>query len=175
MDDTNNAQTHGKHTIVDSLDREFARLNLRSRTIIESTPVDILYASGGEHNPPTPGSPSRSVGESVLRSVAAIEQTFGGITSNLWDDPFEWTLPEYLSTPIRVVAHLDEVEDTRRRAFSSFGDDACLLKRVATPSPDTQPLIELLLDTLVRATFFQSQAAVTLKNLSGISAAGFII
>ncbi|MBC8029679.1 MAG: hypothetical protein H7Z16_06175 [Pyrinomonadaceae bacterium] len=175
MDDTTNAQTRGKHVIVDSLDREFARLHLRSRTIIESTPADILYASGGENDPESRGNASRSVGESVLRSAAAIEQTFGGITSNLWDDPFEWTLPEYLSTPVKVVDHLEEVEAVRRRAFSSFADDGCLLKRVATPSQDTNPLIGLLLDTLVRASFFQSQAAATLKNLSGISTVGFII
>ena len=35
---------------------------------------------------------------SRMRSASAgtIEQTFGGITANLWDDPFEWTLPETL-------------------------------------------------------------------------------
>ena len=39
-----------------------------------------------------------SCGEYILRSAAAVEQTFGGITTRLWDDPFEWTLPEALST-----------------------------------------------------------------------------
>lgn len=178
MDDKTNAQTIGKHEIVDSLDQEFARLHLRSCTIIESTPVDILYAGAepGRDLGCNPGRhPSRSVGESVLRSAAAIEQTFGGITSSLWDDPFEWTLPEYLSTPVKVIEHLEEVEATRSTAFSSFSDDSCLLKRVATPSEETPPLIELLLETLVRATHFQSQAVVTLKILSGISTPGFII
>ena len=111
----------------------------------------------------------------MLRSAATIEQTFGGITSNLWDDPFEWTLPEYLSTPGKLLAHLKEVEVVRQRAFSSFADDSCLLKRVAMPSQETKLLIELLLETLVRAIVFQSQAPVTLKNLSGISPPGFII
>jgi hypothetical protein len=110
-----------------------------------------------------------------LRSAAVIEQTFGGITSTLWDDPFEWTLPEYLSTPGRVLDHLEEIEAVRRRAFSSFADDSCLIKRVATPSRETQPLIDLLLETLVRAISFQIQAAVSLKKLSGISTDGFII
>jgi hypothetical protein len=33
-----------------------------------------------------------SCGEQVLRSAAIVEQSFGGLTANLWDDPFEWTL-----------------------------------------------------------------------------------
>jgi hypothetical protein len=150
MDDKTSAQALGKHEIVASLDREFARLHLRSCSLIEKTTSDVLYA--------TAAGASSSVGECVLRSAAAIEQTFGGITSNLWDDPFEWTLPEYLSTPGKVIEHLFEVEATRKRAFSSFDSDACLLQQVATPSGETKTLIELLLETLVRAAAFQGQA-----------------
>ena len=116
-----------------------------------------------------------SIGESILRCAAGVEQTFGGITSNLWDDPFEWTLPEYLTTPDKVRAHLAEVEETRKRAFSSFADDDCLLKHVAMPSGGTQPLIALLLETLVGAVNYQAQALVVLKILSGISPPRFII
>ena len=116
-----------------------------------------------------------SVGEQVLKSARIVEQTFGGITANLWDDPFEWTLPEYLSTPAKLKAHLDEVEATRKRAFSSFSDDDCLLKRVAVPSGETRPLIDLLLDTLFNAATFQARAVCVLKILSGISPPGFII
>lgn len=173
MNETTNAQNLGGE-IVKSLDREFARLHLQSSAIIESTSGAILYEAERHESEPL-HSPSRSIGESVLRSAATIEQTFGGITSNLWDDPFEWTLPEFLSTPAKILAHLEEVEAVRQRAFSSFADDTCLLKRVATPSQETKLLIELLIETLVRAIFFQSQAVVTLKNLSGISPPGFII
>jgi hypothetical protein len=111
----------------------------------------------------------------VLRSAAAIEQTFGGITSNLWDDPFEWTLPEYLSTPGKIKDHLAEVEAMRQRAFNSFADDACLVKYVALPSGETSPLIQLLSKTLLRAADYQGQAVVALKTLSGINPPGFII
>jgi hypothetical protein len=161
MDDKADAQTLGKREIVESLDREFARLYLDSCSVIESTPSENLYATTTSNGT---GSLT-SVGENVLRSAAAIEQTFGGITSNLWDDPFEWTLPEYLSTPAKVIEHLIEVEETRKRAFSSFDNDACLLKHVATPSRETRPLVDLLLDTLVRAVEYQGRAAVTLKFL----------
>lgn len=168
MDLTTNAQSFGRD-ILESLDREFARLHLRSGAIIQRTPCELLYSVGdGEII-------RQSIGEGVLRAAAVVEQAFGGITSNLWDDPFEWTLPEFLTTPEKVLEHLEEVEATRRRAFSSFAEDSCLVKKIATPSQEQEPLINLLLDTLMRATYLQSQAAHTLQSLSGISAAGFII
>ena len=178
MDDNRNAQTLGKRQIINSLDREFARLHLNSCAIIETTPVDILYtilaqAEMSSLNASL-GSAS-SVGESILRCAAAIERTFGGITANLWDDPFEWTLPEHLSTPDRVNEHLAEVEATRRRAFSSFRDDASLLKDVVVPSGESRQLIDLLRETLRRAADHQAQALIVLKTLSGISPPGFII
>jgi hypothetical protein len=178
MDDKANAQTFGTRTIAESLDREFSRLHVNSCAIIKSTPVDDLYAapaptrlSSSDTNSASP----TSVGESVLRSAAVIEQTFGGITANLWDDPFEWTLPEYLSTPEKVMDHLAEVEALRRRAFSSFADDACLQKHIGTPSGKTRPLIDLLSDALLSAADYQGQALVALKILSGIGPPGFII
>ena len=171
MDDKQNAQTLGKRKIVESLDREFARLHARSCEMSENTPDEILYLV----TTLTGRGPLPSVGESLLRCAAAVEQTFGGITSNLWDDPFEWTLPEYLTTPAKVIEHLVEVETTRQRAFSSFDDDSCLLKQVATPTGETRPLIELLLETLVRAAQYQGQGVVSLKSLSGTRAPGFII
>jgi hypothetical protein len=183
MDEQPTAQTLGKREIVDTLDREFARLHFNSCLLIEGLPVEAMYLVPAQtEKEPSVSSSSPagtlstpSVGESVLRSAAAIEQTFGGITANLWDDPFEWTLPEYLSTPARVKEHLNEVEATRVRAFSSFADDASLLKHVAVPSGETRPLIDLLSDTLTRAAEYQAQALVSFTSLSGNSPAGFII
>jgi hypothetical protein len=171
MDDKKSAQTLGGREIVQSLDGEFARLHLRSCAVIENTPAEILYSIATSSGNGT----LVSVGENVLRCAAAVEQTFGGITSNLWDDPFEWTLPEYLSTPAKVIEHLAEVEQTRKRAFSSFDVDSCLLKYVATPSGEARPLVDLLLETLVRAAGYQGRGVAALKFLSGISTPGFII
>jgi hypothetical protein len=170
MDDVD-AQTPGKREIVNRLDREFVRLHLNSRAVIESTGTEILYTVPDS----SAGASLRSVGENVLRSAAIVEQTFGGITANLWDDPFEWTLPEYLSTPEKVIAHLAEVELTRERAFSSFADDASLHQLVALPSGENISLLELLRKTLKRALEYQSQSLVALKILSGITPPGFII
>jgi len=46
---------------------------------------------------------------------------------------------------------------------------------VATPSGETRPLVELLLETLIRAAGYQGRATATLKFLSAISTPGFII
>jgi hypothetical protein len=178
MDDTASAQTLDKREIIESLDREFTRLHVNSCAAIENIPAGVLYvvpANQGNNSSPLGTDSMLSIGESILRCAAVVEQTFGGITANLWDDPFEWTLPEYLTTPDKVKAHLVEVEETRRRAFSCFADDDCLLKGVAIPSGQTQPLIALLLETLVRAVNYQAQALVTLKILSGIAPPRFII
>jgi hypothetical protein len=96
--------------------------------------------------------------ENLLRSAAAIEQMCGGLTANLWDDPFEWTLPETLSSADRVIEYLEEVDLARRRAFNSI-DDQALTKYIAVPSGESRVLISLLLETLVKATELRARAA----------------
>ena len=105
-----------------------------------------------------------SVGEQILRSAAAIEQTFGGLTANLWDDPFEWTLPETLSTSESIMEYLSEVDSTRRRGFESIDGDGALSKYVAVPSGESKTLIELLLETLVRASEYRGRAVATKRH-----------
>jgi hypothetical protein len=95
--------------------------------------------------------------ENLVRSAAAVEQMCGGLTANLWDDPFEWTLPETLSNPDRVIEYLDEVDLARQRAFSSI-DDAALTKLVSVPSGESRLLISLLLETLVKAGELRGRA-----------------
>lgn len=157
--------------VVESFEKAFERLHSGSRTLIESTPLERLYAG------PATGSNGVSpcVGAYVLRSAAVIEQTFGGLTANLWDDPFEWTLPETLSTGARIIEYLDEVEETRKRAFACFSDDKDLLKDIAAPSGDMCSLIHLLLDTLVRAAELQGRAVAQLATHSNTRPTGFII
>ena len=160
MDDIVSAQTHPERTVIESLDTKFARLHARSRKLIETTPAEILHgASHANGNSP-------SVGVLVLRSAGVVEQTCGGITSNLWDDPFEWTLPETLSTSSRVIEYLDEVEETRKHAFGCFTADGDLHQKIAVPSGEMSPLISLLLDTLVRAVKLQDRAVAILATTS---------
>ncbi len=141
--------------IIESFDAEFARLHERSCKLIENTPEDLLYSDSQKNES---AGATKSVGEYVVRSAGAVEQTFGGLTCNLWDDPFEWTLPETLATRTLILDYLREVEETRRRAFATFTSDKDLLKRIATPSGDQSALINLLLTTLVRAFTYQGRA-----------------
>lgn len=154
-----------KRARVDLFDHEFASLIESLRTLTKSVPPDSLYKPVA----------SLTVGENVLKSAGVVEQTFGGITTNLWDDPFEWTLRETLSTPDLVLKYLSEVETTRQRAFASFADDQTLLKLIAVPSGSSRTLLELLLKTLTLASDYRGRAVATLKMLSGVSASGFII
>ena len=101
---------------------------------------------------------SGSAYQYILRSAAAIEQMCGGLTANLWDDPFEWTLPETLSNADRVVEYLSEVDLARERAFNSI-DDAALTKYISAPSGEERFLISLLLETLVKASDLRGRAA----------------
>ena len=148
--------------LLSCLDRQFAELHSANHELIKAIPAELLYRQ------PQASSnlfPVRSCGEHILRAAAAVEQTFGGITSNLWDDPFEWTLPENLTTPEKVGGYLDEVEATRRHGFEFFENDGDLLKEIMAPSGATL-LFPLLLDTLVRAANYQGSAQATLNLLT---------
>ena len=151
--------------LISCLDRQFAELHRAHRELIGAISPGLLYKQ-------PPGNsglfPTRSCGEYVLRSAAAVEQTFGGITTNLWDDPFEWTLPEALPTPEKVAGYLEEVEATRKHGFEFLRSDEDLLKEVMAPSGQTQ-LFPLLLDTLARAAHHQGGAAATMELLTAIS------
>jgi len=95
--------------------------------------------------------------ENLVRSAAAVEQMCGGLSANLWDDPFEWTLPETLYNPDRVIEYLNEVDLARQRTFNSI-DDAALTKLISVPSGESRLLISLLLETLVKASEFRGRA-----------------
>jgi len=160
MDELVGLQAHPDRIVIESFDTEFERLHARSCKLIETTPVALLYGDSQANIDPA------SVGMFVLRSAGVVEQTCGGLTSNLWDDPFEWTLPETLSTSARVIEYLGEVEETRKHAFACFAGDEDLLKKIAIPSGEMRPLVGLLLDTLVRALGFQGRAVALLATVS---------
>lgn len=135
--------------LIKSLDDQFTDLQTQSRVLLSRLSSEILYAK--------PNGSADSVGEQLLRSAGVIEQSFGGLTANLWDDPFEWTLPETLNTSAKMVEYFDEVEATRLRAFQAFDGDDDLSKAIMTPAGSTQ-LEPFLLDTLQRARHHQQRA-----------------
>lgn len=129
--------------IVQQIDRAFANLIASLKDLASSVPPDLL-----------------------LRSAAVIEQMCGGLTANLWDDPFEWTLPETLSSTDRIVEYLSEVDLARQRAFNSIRDDSALTKYISAPAGE-QLLVNLLLETLVKACDYRGRAVASSKLLSG--------
>ncbi len=131
------------------LDREFKQLEAAWGDSIDKLDSSNFYSESQQQLSPA--------AEQILRSARIVEQVSGGITANLWDDPFEWTLPETLRTKDKLSAYLDEVHDARRRAFQLFVDDADLMKTVMAP-PGPTSLMSLLLDALVRARHHQLTA-----------------
>ena len=142
---------------IEELERQFAILHQQTTRAILKISLDKLYSK--------PSGSADSVGEQTLRSAATIEQSFGGLTANLWDDPFEWTLPENLNTPAKVLEYLSEVEKTRQRAFKTFNEDEDLSKQIMTPAGAIK-LKDFLLDTLERARHHLERAIAVLNLLT---------
>lgn len=150
--------------ILDAFDQNFGKLHLRSCKLLECTPDASLFvfpagASSGCQSP-------LSIGENLLRSAGIVEQAFGGITASLWDDPFEWTLPEHLNTANKITAYLNEVESSRQKGFGYIISDDELTRLIATPQ-GMQPIIEVLLTATTRAASFQGKAFAAFYSFTG--------
>src|SRR2546423_15170830 len=118
--------------LLSAFERRLQQIDRHSREFLDLLTDDILYRR--------PRDTERSMmpfscGEYILRSAAMVEKTFGGITTRMWDDPFEWTLPEKLSDKMAIREYLDEVEETRRKGFEFFTSDADLTRQM--PAPET--------------------------------------
>ena len=149
-------------TLIESFDRQFVLLDIRAREIIGKTPTEKLYWQPREREALFP---VNSCGEYILRSAGAVEQTFGGITTRLWDDPFEWTLPEELSTNDLILNYLTEVEATRKRGFALFQADEDLRREIPAPEK-LKTIFALLLETIARAENFQGRAVAVFREFS---------
>ena len=145
-----------------AFDRSFAEIDTRSRKLMLGISDDLLFAK-----PRKTGNSMAmfSCGEYTLRSAAMVEKTFGGITTRLWDDPFEWTLPEKLGDVAAVLTYLDEVESTRRKGFAFFASDADLEREL--PAPEKQrSIFDILLETVALAEHYQGRAFAVFQMLS---------
>lgn len=145
--------------IIESLNGQFEKIDLRQRAVLNATGEEKLFWT------PVPVADSMitlSVGGSILRSAAMVEQVFLGLTRRLWDDPFEWTLPEKLSTRAAIKDYLDEVRETRQAGFQFLEYDADLARML--PAPEAlKPIGEVLLDALVKASRHLGTAEAILK------------
>jgi hypothetical protein len=76
---------------------------------------------------------------------------------------------------VGIVEYLAEVDLSRQRARKAIRDDGDLLKSISVPSGEPCLLVDVLLETLVKASDYRGRAVAASKILFGASATGFII
>ena len=141
---------------IEELERAYIDLLTQLISLVLSVPAHSLYK---------PVERIGSIAENVIKSGGTLEQVLGGITTNLWDDPFEWTLPETLSTTDLIVQYLREVELAQARAFARLVDDLALDKYIAIPSGEQKSIQSILVDAFQKATSYQQRADEVRKML----------
>lgn len=149
-------------TLIESFDRRFDALHQRSIELVKLTSNDKLFWQPREAEK---SFAPVSIGAYILRSAAQVEQTFGGLTTRLWDDPFEWTLPEELATTDKILEYLAEAEATRQNGFELFSSDEDLKKELPAPVA-IKPIFDILLETICRAEHFQGRAFAVFQMFS---------
>jgi hypothetical protein len=136
-------------TILDSINQQFERNHSASIDMLDRFPEGRLFERLPDRRP---------FGISLIRSAAEVEMAFGGITTRLWDDPFEWTLPEQLSGRAEINAYLSEVRATRIRGLETVADDRELTKLLPAPL-ELRPIAMICLDALRTSTLVLGTAA----------------
>lgn len=116
--------------ITAAFDQQFFELHTRRLRLLEAAVPELVYARAAINQR---GMMVHTFGEMLLRSAAVVEQIAGGITARLWDDPFEWTLPEKLNTKELIVEYFNEVETVRKRAFAFIATDNDLARNIPSP------------------------------------------
>ncbi|HMM78632.1 MAG TPA: hypothetical protein PKC65_01290 [Pyrinomonadaceae bacterium] len=147
--------------LIEGFGRKFEQIDTETRSLLAMVPIGQIFARAGEAV-----LPYMCAGTCLLRSAAAVEQTFGGITTRLWDDPFEWTLPEKLSTHESILEYLDEVAETRRHGLGFLASDDDLRRELPAPEELTS-IFSLLLETVATADHYLGRAAAIYQLQSG--------
>ncbi|HMJ09113.1 MAG TPA: hypothetical protein VK468_08910 [Pyrinomonadaceae bacterium] len=139
---------------ISAFDERFRAIYRTSLDLLENVPAELLFRRPRELDRALV---MFSIGEYLIRSGAVVEQVIGGITTRMWDDPFEWTLPEQLNTPELVADYLAEVEAARSKGFLFLATDADLGRSIPAPEK-LHTIFELLTDAASRASHFQGRA-----------------
>lgn len=145
---------------IDLFDLKFRNLHDELKTLVLTAGEANLFRrveESGESMMPL------TVGTFAIRSAAAVEQMINGITVRLWDDPFEWTLPEQFPTAQDLVEYFNEVEAARQRGFKFLKNDDDLQKEIPAPA-ELRNLEQILTDTLNRSQRLLSKAKTFLSE-----------
>jgi hypothetical protein len=148
--------------LIETLHGHFDSLDSRQRALVNSVSEGRLFWSPISS---TDSMLTLSVGGGVLRSAAMVEQVFLGITRRLWDDPFEWTLPEKISTKKAIMRYLGEVVEARNNGLAFITSDGDLSRRL--PAPEMlKPILQVLVEAVARAENYLGQAEAVAKMLT---------
>lgn len=145
---------HSSRTAIDAFDADFRRLHNELKALVAQAGDKILIR---EVEDSSKSMIPHSVGTYAVRAAAAVEQMINGITVRLWDDAFEWTLPEQLRSAEDLLDYFEEVEATRVRGFKFLNTDADLQKEIPAPV-ELKCLGQILTDTLDRSKQYLSKA-----------------
>ena len=148
--------------LIETLDAQFLRIHRRAVDFVVLVPPEKLYWQPREREALFP---VNSCGEYILRSAAAVEQTFGGITTRLWDDPFEWTLPEKLHSVALITQYLDEVDRTRMEGIAFIATDESLSRSIPAPVKII-PMSQVLVEALSRSEHYLGRAYAVFQMIS---------
>ncbi len=145
---------------IERLDRKFAELHRERCAVAVHAGDDWIYGTL-EYERLWP----RSAGALLIRSAAAVEQMINGITVRLWDDPFEWTLPERLPGVDDLIVYFDEVETARKKGFQFLRNDSDLERSIPAPL-ELKTLEQVLIDTFTVSQTYLSEARSLFSNLT---------
>lgn len=148
-------------TLIEELEAEFAVLETRLRTLLEKTPEELLFVKPF-HDEKT--LVELSVGGCVIRAAAMIEQVFLGLTRRLWDDPFEWTLAEKLSSREAILGYMSEVSEMRTKGMTFLRSDTDLSRQLPAPE-ELRSIFAVLVGALLRAECFRGKAEIILVRV----------
>lgn len=152
-------------SLIESLDQRFASLNERAVELVNSTPEDYLFVSPIRSNALID---RWTVAENIVRSSAAIELAFGGITTKMWDDPLEWTLPDQLDSKERMLRYFAEVAEIHSKGITFLDDDLVLSRSIPAPRL-MKTIFEILLDSIANAESHLGRAELLRKVITECS------
>ena len=136
---------------IEEYSTRFAFMHSERCQLVRSNEDSALFAVSGDADALWPTSPATS----LIRSAAAVEQMINGITVRLWDNPFEWTLPERMPTGSHLAEYFKEVEEARVRGFEFLKDDADLGRSLPAPL-ELKKLEEILTEAIGRSEKYLS-------------------
>lgn len=149
--------------LLETFETSFDDLDKRGRELIMLVGPEMLYTRPSNDNRMYAVA---SVGEAILRSTAVVEIVFNGLTTRMWDDPFEWTLPEKLSTPELIFEYMDETVAVRKKGFGFLQTDDDLKRTLPAPIK-MLTIAEILIDALAKAEHFDGRASAIYEILTG--------